>query len=341
MAARAFHEIMSTRFWDFYPESLHAYRRTILDNIASRRPYEKPEERTDRPYFLSSRDGFTEKTYVGNYDRITYWYDLEEDDRIISVIDVQGPILRNGDLCSYGSKEHKDIIMRASDDAHTIGFIIKMDSPGGSSMAKYDYEMALNYARSKGKKIVGHIDGMACSAGYALMALCDEIYFTNPHDTVGCIGTMCAMFTNKDGDVNTITQERYAEILRRDLRRRISLQEQGIPRRGRRKLRRYQGRAEQALCGFSADGTRATSQNDRRPVDRKNLRGRRGGGYHGRRSGRFQFLREPRAAVGRGKPEAERKFVRIFARRQETGRNQGRKAAGNTGARFCGAAGKR
>lgn len=212
MATRAFHEIMSTRFWDFYPESLHAYRRTILDNIASHRPYEKPDERTDRPYFLSSRDGFTEKTYVGNYDRITYYYDLEEDDRIISVIDVQGPILRNGDLCSYGSKEHKDIIMRASDDAHTIGFIIKMDSPGGSSMAKYDYEMALNYARSKGKKIVGHIDGMACSAGYALMALCDEVYFTNPHDTVGCIGTMCAMLTNKDGDVNTVTQERYAEI---------------------------------------------------------------------------------------------------------------------------------
>jgi ClpP class serine protease len=79
-------------------------------------------------------------------------------------------------------------------------------------MAKYDYEMALNYARSKGKKIVGHIDGMACSAGYALMALCDEVYFTNPHDTVGCIGTMCAMLTNKDGDVNTVTQERYAEI---------------------------------------------------------------------------------------------------------------------------------
>ena len=128
------------------------------------------------------------------------------------VITTQSPILRNGDLCSYGSKEHKDIIMRASDDAHTIGFIIEMDSPGGSSMAKYDYEMALNYARSKGKKIVGHIDGMACSAGYALMALCDEVYFTNPHDTVGCIGTMCAMLTNKDGDVNTVTQERYAEI---------------------------------------------------------------------------------------------------------------------------------
>lgn len=52
MATRAFHEIMSTRFWDFYPESLHAYRRTILDNIASHRPYEK--SRTSGPTDLTS-----------------------------------------------------------------------------------------------------------------------------------------------------------------------------------------------------------------------------------------------------------------------------------------------
>lgn len=202
---------MSTRFWDLHPESLQAYRKTILENIAAHRPYVKPEERTDRPFLLSSRTGFTEKTYVGDYDDITDGY-LMDDDRIIAVIDVQGPILRNGDLCAYGSKEHRDLIMRASDDAHTIGILIKMDSPGGSSVAKYDYEAALDYARSKGKKIVGCIDGMADSAGYALMALCDEVYYTNPHDEVGCIGTMCAMYTLKDGDTNTVTQERYAEV---------------------------------------------------------------------------------------------------------------------------------
>lgn len=211
MATRAFHEIMSTRFWDFYPESLHSYRNVVLDNLASHRPFRKDEERDDRPYILSSKSGFTEKTYIGNPNWINYDR-LDPEDTVIAVIDVQGPILRNGDACSYGSKEHKDIIMRAADDDHTIGFIIEMDSPGGSSSSKYDYQMALEYARSKGKKIVGHIDGMACSAGYALMALCDEIYFTNPHDIVGCIGTMCAMYTLKDGDVNAITNERYAEI---------------------------------------------------------------------------------------------------------------------------------
>lgn len=211
MATKAFHEIMSTRFWDFYPESLQNYRKTLFDNIAAHRPFVKEEERSDRPFFLSAKSGFAEKLYVAQYQDIN-WNKLAPEDKVISVIDVQGPILRNGDLCSYGSKEHRDLIMRAADDERVIGILVEMNSPGGNSQAKYDYEMAINYARSKGKPVIGHIDGMACSAGYALMALCDEIYYTNPHDVVGCIGTMCAMYTQKDGDVNTTTQERYAEI---------------------------------------------------------------------------------------------------------------------------------
>lgn len=211
MATKAFHEIMSTRFWDFYPESLQNYRKTLFDNIAAHRPFVKEEERSDRPFFLSAKSGFVEKLYVAQYQDIN-WNKLAPEDKVISVIDVQGPILRNGDLCSYGSIHHRDIIMRAADDDRVIGFIVNVDSPGGSSFAKYDYESAIKYARSKGKPVIGHIDGMACSAGYALMALCDEIYYTNPHDVVGCIGTMCAMYTQKDGDVNTTTQERYAEI---------------------------------------------------------------------------------------------------------------------------------
>lgn len=212
MATKAFHEIMSTRFWDFYPESLQNYRKTLFENIALHRPFVKDEERNDRPFFLTAKTAFAEKTYVGSCDGIAYWNELDPEDRIIAVIDVQGPILRNGDLCSYGSKEHRDLIMKAADDDRVIGFLVEVNSPGGSSAAKYDYEQAIDYARSKGKVIVGHIDGMACSAGYALMALCDEIYYTNPHDVVGCIGTMCAMYTQRDGDVNTVTQERYAEF---------------------------------------------------------------------------------------------------------------------------------
>lgn len=208
---RALHEIMSTRFWDFFPDALHTYRNRLLENIQMHRPYVKEQQRTDLPYTMCFRGGMVEKTYIENPDYLDF-SSLQPEDRVVAVIDIQGPVLRNGDLCSYGSKEHRDIIIKAADDERVLGFVIRADSPGGSSAAKYDYEMALEYAREKGKKIIGLVDGMAYSAAYAVMALCDEIYFTNPHDGVGCIGTMCAMYTLKDGEVNSVTQERYAEI---------------------------------------------------------------------------------------------------------------------------------
>lgn len=210
MANSALHEIFGTRMWDFVPSALHGYKNTIEENISARLPFIKKEERTDRPFMLSSKTGFSERTYVGetqylNFDK------LEEEDKVINVIDIQGAILRNGDACSYGSKNHRDIIKRAANDGHTIGHIILVDSPGGSPYAKYDYEDAINYARSKGQPVIGLVDGMACSAGYAPMAMCDEVYAVGLHDQVGCIGTMAAFYINKDGDENAITKERYVE----------------------------------------------------------------------------------------------------------------------------------
>lgn len=210
MTNSALHEIFSTRMWDFVPNALHGYKNTIEENISARIPFIKKEDRTDRPFMLSSKNGFSERTYVGetqymNFDR------MGAEDKVINVIDIQGAILRNGDACSYGSKNHRDIIKRAADDAHTIGHIILMDSPGGSSYAKYDYEDGINYARSKGQPVIGLVDGMACSAGYAPMAMCDEVYAVGMHDQIGCIGTMTAFYINKDGDENSITKERYVE----------------------------------------------------------------------------------------------------------------------------------
>lgn len=208
---RALNEIMRTGLWDFHPESMQRYRKVLLDNLASRIPLMPQEEREDSPFFISSHGGVVERTYVGNPE----WMDfsrMDPEDTVIGVIRVEGPILRNGGACSYGSKEHRDIIMQASDDPHVLGFLLWVDSPGGSYFAKFDYEQALDYARSKGKRIIGLADGMACSAGYAVLALCDEIYFTNPHDEIGCIGTLMAAYIQKHEDVNAVTQEKYIEI---------------------------------------------------------------------------------------------------------------------------------
>lgn len=211
MAKSATHEIFSTRMWDFLPNALHGYKQKLDENIAARLPFLKNEERDDRPFILSAKTGFTERIYIENARWIDF-DELEEEDKVINVINIQGAILRNGDACAYGSKEHRDIIKRAANDAHTIGHLILMDSGGGSSYAKYDYEDAINYARSKGQPVIGLIDGWACSAGYAPMAMCDEVYAVGLHDQIGCIGTLAAFYTSLNGDKNSITQEQYVEV---------------------------------------------------------------------------------------------------------------------------------
>lgn len=208
MANRATHEIFSTRMWDILPSALHGYKQKIDENIAGRFPFIKDGKTEGQPYLLSAKNNYNDRTYVGD----TGSRDLDSDDEVICVIHIDGAILRNGGACSYGSKEHRDIMRRAADDNHTIGVVIVCDSPGGSSYAKYDYEDGINYVRSKGIPIIGLVDGFCCSAGYTPIAMCDEAYAVGLHDQIGCIGTMAAFFTNKDGDVNSVTQQRYIEV---------------------------------------------------------------------------------------------------------------------------------
>ena len=212
MAYRATHEILSTHYWDITADALHAYRTAIEKNLSQRIAYVAPEHRTDLPFMLSSSTDFKERLYVKNYDWC-YPENFDKDDQVINVVRIYGGVLRNGDACSYGSIDHRDLMRRASDDKHCIGHIIIANTPGGSAYSKYDYEEAVEYAHSKGKPVIGLVEGMACSAGYAAMALCDECYSDGLHNIVGCIGTMMAGYMQKDGDVNAVTQERYIEMV--------------------------------------------------------------------------------------------------------------------------------
>lgn len=202
---------MTTCVWDFAPDVLHGYKQMFDKNVSERIRFVPEKERSDRPYMLSSKSDFQERLYAASIAKFDF-SELDDEDKLINVVRIEGAILRNGDACSYGSKNHRDIIKRAADDKHTIGHIIYVDSGGGSSYAKYDYAEAIGYAQSKGQPVIALIDGLSASAGYAAAALCDEVYFVGTHDQVGCIGTMASFYTHKDGDVNTITQERYVEL---------------------------------------------------------------------------------------------------------------------------------
>ena len=210
------HEILSTRLWDIHPAAHQAYRLTVEKNMTARIPFVMEPEDFKQPYMLSARTGFQEKVYVGNAERIQRWHDLDEEDRIINVIPVDGPITRGGGACTYGSKEIRDMLKETAEMPQVLAHLFVIDSPGGSSASKYDFEQGIEYVRSKGQKTMALIDGMACSAAYALASLCDEIYYMNPNNEVGCIGTMCGFYIQKHEDKNTVTGETYVELYDED-----------------------------------------------------------------------------------------------------------------------------
>lgn len=207
-------EIFGTRDWDMAPDILHYYKRIVDSNARLGAHFEKSESDAGMPFLASSADSFEEKLFVGDARLMHKWIQQgwENGDTIVSVLPVVGPIIRNGDACSFGSKNYRDFMMAASEVPGCVGHLVYIDTHGGSAYAKNDFQYAIDYVRAKGQPVVALIDGVCASAGMALASMCDEIYFMNPMDQVGSIGTMCAFYAIKDGVKNAITQESYVEV---------------------------------------------------------------------------------------------------------------------------------
>lgn len=214
MAIKATMEILGTRMWDMNPDILHHYKQTVDSNILLHAHFDKDESEAGVPFFASSADAFQEKVFVGKATQVRWWDEMgwESGDSIVCVTPVTGPILRSGDGCSYGSKNYRDFMMAAADVPGCVGHLIYIDTPGGSAYAKNDFKHAIDYVKSKGQPVIGLVDGLCASAGMALAAMCDEIYFINPMDRIGSIGTMCAFYAVADGVEDAVTHERFVEV---------------------------------------------------------------------------------------------------------------------------------
>ena len=214
MAIKATMEILGTKMWDMAPDILHHYKQTVDSNLLLHAHFDKDESGAGVPFLASSADDFQEKVFVGKSTQVRWWDEMgwENGDSIICVTPVTGPILRSGDGCSYGSKNYRDFMMAAADVPGCVGHLIYIDTPGGSAYAKNDFKHAIDYVKSKGQPVIGLVDGLCASAGMALAAMCDEIYFINPMDRIGSIGTMCAFYAVADGVEDAVTHERFVEV---------------------------------------------------------------------------------------------------------------------------------
>lgn len=216
---KGLYEILTEKKWMVSPDFVHGIRKALEQNLNTHAAFSKPEKQcgfvtavaadgsTYYPEeYQISEDG---KQVKGNW---ALDYEKEQTFPFVSVLTIDGPITRNGGGCSYGSIDHRDMMMRAADHPLCCGHVFIINTPGGSAWAKNDYQQAIDYAHSKGQKVLVFIDGMCASAGMYLAALCDERYFMHPKNEIGCIGVMAAFYTEADGSTNKFTNETYHEL---------------------------------------------------------------------------------------------------------------------------------
>lgn len=208
-------EVMSDGRICMLPSAFNPIRNLVLANIDGRTTTPLNIEKMAGTYQLkmSVENGAVKmvKDYVGDGERIAYYGALQPEDRLINMVCLCGPMTRNGEACSYGTKALRDKIMFAADYAQCKGHIIYCDTPGGMASCLQDMRMAINYAHDRGQKVYMLIDGVCASGGAFTAAICDKVFFVNPEDEIGSLGMYAAMFVMKDGATNTITSEVYRE----------------------------------------------------------------------------------------------------------------------------------
>lgn len=219
---KGLYEILTEKWWMVNPDFVHGIRKAWEKSLNEHAEFVKPKKVCGYVTAENQEGGtyYPEEYQIsedGKQVRGNWTLGLPEDDEraqnfpFVSVLTIDGPITRNGGYCSYGSIDHRDMMMRAADHPLCRGHLFIINTPGGSAWAKNDYALAIDYAHSKGQKVISLTDGMCDSAGMYLASLCDERYYLNPKDQVGCIGVMAAFYTLANGSKAKYTDETYHE----------------------------------------------------------------------------------------------------------------------------------
>ena len=216
---KGLYEILTEKKWMVSPDFVHGIRKALEQNLNTHAAFSKPEKTCG---FVTAVGADGSAYYPEEYQisedgkQVKGNWVLEHEENqpfpFVSVLTIDGPITRNGGGCSYGSVDHRDMMMRAANHPLCCGHVFIINTPGGSAWAKNDYQQAIEYARSKGQPVIAFVDGMCVSAGMYIASLCDERYYMHPKNQIGCIGVMAAFYTESDGSTNKFTNETYHEL---------------------------------------------------------------------------------------------------------------------------------
>ena len=211
------YELYTTKHWMVLPSFVHGILPTLIYNtnnhvvlgvMDKKRPFLAVAGGSD---YIRDAQVTKDGEVIPRYDGWGENLFAQMKEPFVNLIPIDGPITRNGDACSYGSKDIRDWMMEAADNEYCQAHILIVNTPGGSAWAKNDFKQAIDYAHSLGQRVYMLIDGLCASAGMYLASFCDEVYVVNLKDQLGCVGVMASFFTLKNGDKNQFDSETYHE----------------------------------------------------------------------------------------------------------------------------------
>ena len=204
-----YNEIAHTRMFEMQESAFFNHARMFLSHYRSLTDEDKASAKLKSHMVLKSSTHFLQAENWDDTQGDSSSVPFDQEEAFINIISFSGPMMRNGGACAYGSIELREMIMDAADTPNCIGHIFIVDTPGGSSSTKDDLAEAMEYAHSKGQDTAMQVDDMLMSAGMAWGAMCKKRYARNAHNLFGCMGTYASFYTNKNMDVNTVTQEMF------------------------------------------------------------------------------------------------------------------------------------
>lgn len=169
---------------------------SVLRNIQNNVVLEAPESKLNSISLLHVNSGV--KLISDNYDlRNTDSFDG------IGVINLNGPITKNGGTSSNGTKKLSSLMIEMSKDQRIKGFVIKADSGGGATGAVQIMVDAINEVK-KTVPVYASIEkgGLAGSACYGIISACTGIYSEDVMNIVGSVGTMIQFSAKPHGNVD-------------------------------------------------------------------------------------------------------------------------------------------
>lgn len=164
-----------------------------------------------KTYYTLSHDKSAECTDCGEMAEALG----QSDNDFINIVCIEGTMTRNGDDCTYGSRDHLAMMMQAADSPNCRGHILLINSGGGMVSTLDDYRDAINYCRDKGQEVVSVISELAASAACFTANMTSRIFAERDNALVGSLGMFAVFSTMADGTVipqtNEVVHIRYAK----------------------------------------------------------------------------------------------------------------------------------